>query len=512
MARHHKRTESPVAVVTAPETNGSEPLAEKDTSALPQALVWITLALMGAFSLLTFYYPAVRAFYHYQVNYNEGWNLCVTRLAMEGHRALYPAESGSTGAGYPFLSFYIVGYVSRLLGDALLAGRLLSLLSLVLSCLLVSLIVKELVGAWGPAVFAGVFCLGLFCTLASIYVGIDDPQLLAHPFFLLGLWLYMARPPSNPRLAGIASLFVVGGNIKHNLIPAPLAVLADLFTTSRSKAVRFIILGGILLVLAIAANILIGGPTFVARLLTARPYSGVSARGAFASVYSGMGLPLAISAFWSISQFPNRRSRVISIYFFISLLVGIVFAGGIGVNINTFFDNMFAMSIITGACLDSLWKAPIPLLGRGGRLRFLVPLLLYLTVLVDFTPRLHTLPDLVRELPTRQRLFFQEVGYLVKQPGPAICENLMLCYDAGKPYTVNPFGLGVRAMLHKGHTPERLEPDQRETVRSHRDRRAPSRSGPAGASRAKYWTPSITIMSKRSKLPTHTSTSRAKVQ
>jgi hypothetical protein len=420
-------------------------------------LVWITLALLGAFSLLTFYYPTVRAFYHYQINYNEGWNLSVTRLAMEGHRALYPPATGSTvGSGYPFLSFYIVGYLSRLLGDALLTGRLLSLLSLLLSCLLVGLIVKELVGAWGPAVFAGVFCLGLFCTLVSIYVGMDDPQMLAHPFFLLGLWLYMARPPSNPRLAGITSLFVVGGNIKHNLIPIPLAVLADLFTTSRSKAVRFIILGGIFLALAIAANILIGGPGFLARLLGARPYSGVTARGAFAAVYSTMGLPLALAAFWSIWQFPNRRARVIAIYFFTSLLVGIVFAGGIGVNINTFFDNMFAMSIITGACLDSLWKAPIPNLGRGGRLRFLVPLLLYLTVIVDFTPRFHALPDALRELPTRQRVFSQEVAFLLKRPGPAICENLMLCYDAGKPYTVNPFGLGVRALLRKGHTEDLL--------------------------------------------------------
>jgi hypothetical protein len=32
----------------------------------------------------------------------------------------------------------------------------------------------------------------------------------------------------------------------------------------------------------------------------------------------------------------------------------------------------------------------------------------------------------------------------------------MLCYDAGKPYTVNPFGLGVRAMLHKGNTQDVL--------------------------------------------------------
>jgi hypothetical protein len=62
-----------------------------------------------------------------------------------------------------------------------------------------------------------------------------------------------------------------------------------------------------------------------------------------------LGLPLAISAFWSIWQLQNGQARVIAFYFFSSLLIGGAFAGGSGVNTNTFFDNLFAMSIIMGA-------------------------------------------------------------------------------------------------------------------------------------------------------------------
>ncbi len=442
MARGHKHRNSAVVPKADRPPEGAETLSSKETFSIAQALVWITLAMLLAFSLVALYYPVVRAFYRYEINYNEGWNVYVTQAAMQ-HRDLYPAKRG--GAGYPFLSFYLVGYLSHFNGNYLLTGRLLSLLALLVSCVLVGLIVKRLTGGWGAAVFGGAFCLGLVCSRTPLYVGVDDPQMLAHPFVLFGLWLYLGDSPSTRRIAGITSLFVLGGNIKHNLLPAPVSVLSDLFTTSLGKAVRFMVFGVLFLALSITVNMLVGGPSFISSMLAPRPYSLESARGAFFSFYSPQGLPLAVSAFWSIWQLKNPQTRVISFYFFSSLLIGVAFAGGAGVNVNTFFDNFFAMSIIMGASLDSLWKAPIPSLGKGGGWRFLVPVLLYSMVIMAYVPRGLTMPKMLSDLPLRQRLFDQEVSFLVAQPGPAICEKLMLCYDAGKPYTLSPFNLHVRA-------------------------------------------------------------------
>jgi hypothetical protein len=437
-----------------PKTDGLPDKAEvpssKESLSIVAVSVWITLAILLAFSLLTLYCPLVRVFYRFQINYNEGWNVYVTQAAMQ-HHDLYPVKHVPAPAvNYPFLSFYLVGFVSHLTGDYLWAGRLLSLLALLVSCVLVGLIVKKLTRGWGPALFGGVFCLGLFCARVPNYVAIDDPQMLAHPFFLFGLWLYLGAPPSTLRIAGITSLFVLGGNIKHNLLPAPVSALSDLFTTSLSKAVRFMIFGALFLALSIVVNMLVGGPAFVSRMVAARPYSFEQLRTALLGFYSPLGLPLAISAFWSIWQLHNRQARVICFYFFSSLLIGAAFSGGAGVNANTFFDNLFAMSIIMGACLDSLWKAPIPSLGKGGRWRFLVPVLLYSTVVMEFVPRGLPLSKALSELSLRQRLFRQEVSFLAAQQGPAICETLMLCFDAGKPYTVNPYGLGIAAKMGTG--------------------------------------------------------------
>ena len=420
----------------------------KGTFSIAEAFVWITLAILLAFSLVTLVYPMARAFYRFEFNYNEGWNVYNTQAAMQ-HLPLYYPKYGWTTVNYPFLSFYLVGYVSHFTGDYLLTGRLLSIIALLVSCVLVGLIVKKLTGGWGPAVFAGAFCLGLFCSKAYGYVGMDDPQMLAHPLFLFGLWLYLAAPPGTMRIAGITSLFVLGGNIKQNLLPAPISVLSDLFITSSSKALRFIAFGVLFLALSIVVNMLVGGPFFFSHLLVSRAYSLVKLRQDFFSFCYALGQPLAISAFWSIWQLQNKRTRVICFYFFSSLLTGLAFGGGAGISQNTFFDNLFAMSIIMGACLDSLWKAPIPSLGKGGRWRFLVPVLLYSSVVFTFVPWGVNVRRMLSELPERQRVFEAEVSFLVAQPGPAICETLILCYDAGKPYILDPFNSARLVRLGK---------------------------------------------------------------
>jgi len=420
----------------------------KGTFSIAEAFVWITLAILLAFSLVTLVYPMARAFYRFEFNYNEGWNVYNTQAAMQ-HLPLYYPKYGWTTVNYPFLSFYLVGYVAHFIGDYLFTGRLISLVAFLVSCVLVGLIVKRLTGGWGPAVFASVFCLGLFCSVAHDSVAADDPQMLPYPLFLSGLWVYLQAVPGTLRIAGITSLFVLGGNIKQNLLSAPVSVLSDLFITSSSKAVRLIAFGVLFLALSIVVNIVVGGPFFISHLLTSRAYSLVKLRNSFFLFYSPLGLPLAISFFWSIWQLQNKRTRVISFYFFSSLLIGVAFEGGSGVTQNTYFDNLFAMSIIMGACLDSLWKAPILSLGKGGRCRCLVPVLLYSSVVFTFVTWGVNVPRMLSELPERQRVFEAEVSFLVAQPGPAICETLILCYDAGKPYILDPFNSARLVRLGK---------------------------------------------------------------
>jgi hypothetical protein len=56
-----------------------------------------------------------------------------------------------------------------------------------------------------------------------------------------------------------------------------------------------------------------------------------------------------------------------------------------------------------------------------------------------FAPWAANWSALFSSLPEMQRQYDKEVSFLVARPGPAICETMLLCYDAGKPYILDPF-------------------------------------------------------------------------
>jgi hypothetical protein len=119
MGRSRKHRSSGVIPKTDRPPDRTEALSSKGTFSIAEALVWIALAIILAFSLVTLVYPVARAFYRFEIDYNEGWNVYNTQTAMQ-HRYLYSAKNGWSGVGYPFLSFYLVGYVAfyrRLLID-----------------------------------------------------------------------------------------------------------------------------------------------------------------------------------------------------------------------------------------------------------------------------------------------------------------------------------------------------------------------------------------------------------
>ena len=151
----------------------------------PTVATCIVLAALWAI------YPFSRSAYRLQVNYNEGWNVYSAERVVH-HLQLYPAAYGWQTVNYPILSFYFMAFLHRFTHEYLFTARLVSLLSLVACCALCGMIVRQLSGSKRAALLSGFFCLGVFCTSANLYVGMDDPQLLAQVFFLTGLVVYLS--------------------------------------------------------------------------------------------------------------------------------------------------------------------------------------------------------------------------------------------------------------------------------------------------------------------------------
>ncbi|MGA3373816.1 MAG: glycosyltransferase family 39 protein [Terracidiphilus sp.] len=391
---------------------------------------WVVLALILAAVLLTLVGPVVRMFCHVDAIYNEGWNAYNAQAAL--HHNLYPHRYGWTTVNYPFLSFYLIGNLSRIFGDPVLIGRILSLISLIAVCVCVAGIVKKLTGRWGPGVFAATLSLWMFIALANGYVASDDPQMMALACVLTGFLLYLRGPEANKPILAVALLFMLGGNIKHNLIAAPLAVFLDLLTVSRVKAARFAVYGIVLLAASVFLNQWLGGPYFVAQLLTPRGY-WISKMLDSSRILLPLAVPLVLAGVWSVRQLRESKFRVVAIYFLISLPLGIALYGGGGTTVNMFFDCFLAVSIIMGVLLNLIWQSDIPWMRKGGAWRWAAPLLLFQVPCADIPP-VHLHP-----LMAERKEFKAEVAFLAAQPGPAICESLLRCYYAGKPYDVDPF-------------------------------------------------------------------------
>src|SRR5260370_3115538 len=113
---------------------------------------------------------------HFSSDPNEGWN------ASKGARAIGtgPLDSGPqaiTGNNYPPLSFYLVGWAGRLLGDPIVAGRIIALIAVlaVAGCIFVVVRRFSVSGSVTPTIGALLF-LGFNATLFRSYLCMNDPQ------------------------------------------------------------------------------------------------------------------------------------------------------------------------------------------------------------------------------------------------------------------------------------------------------------------------------------------------
>jgi len=405
---------------------------------------WVLAGCVG-FALLAAIVPFARAFYRVEVSCNEGWNVYNAALVAT-HGKLYPAESGWTFVNYPMLSFVLVAQLHRWTHDYLFTGRALSLLSLSVCCLLVAAIVRKLGSGWRPALLAGFFCLALFSVAADYprYVGMDDPQILSLPFYIAGLWVYLKLNRSRTGAALAALFLVLGISVKYNPIEFELAIFADLLLISRRRALWFAACGMALLAVSAGLQLHYGGPDFFPSLLSPRLYSAAKAFKLTGVDLGPLVLPLGVSLYiaWRLRRDPQRRIAGLLLAF--ALLAGGYFLGGDGVSINAFFGAYLAMSILVGLFFTHMEGAPRRRAAYAPAVLFgwliVIPWLVVPNLddraqaQIDWDP-----PLALERIAASQKRFDAEVMFLRRQPGPALCECLLRCYYAGKPYIYDPF-------------------------------------------------------------------------
>jgi hypothetical protein len=345
---------------------------------------------------------------------NEGWNAAHTLSVLTSH-ALYPPPASLMVNNYPPLSFYLVAGLTMLTGDAVIAGRILALLSFLAVCTGIALVCRQMEGGM-RACLCAILLFAAILLIASDYVGMDDPQLLGHAVQLAALSLLLRG-----RILVAAAAFALSLFIKHNLLALPLAATIWLLWRDRRAGLRFLLYGIAATSLGLILFRLWHGDSLLAQLASPRLLSLANVRLAITHLWWAT-LPLAC-----LMTLRSPWKSFCIIYAGAALILGLVFSAGDGVDANAFFDLAVACALTLGLEVEQTHK---PLLAA----LCAVPLPLYLAL---------NFPDnnffFTRDFATQSA---RDIAFLKSRRGPALCDQLSLCLWAGKGARVDVFNVG----------------------------------------------------------------------
>lgn len=117
-------------------------------------LIAITFFLVIA--VLCNYQPSAMLISQVPFDYNEGWNALYSKRLNQGE-SLYPHYDALISNNYPPLSFYLNTCLSAIVGDDLITGRIISLISLFSVASILGLCIIEMGGRGTEAVVMSSF-------------------------------------------------------------------------------------------------------------------------------------------------------------------------------------------------------------------------------------------------------------------------------------------------------------------------------------------------------------------
>jgi hypothetical protein len=391
------------------------------------------LGLLGL-ALVLALYPLIRAFFDFEIDFNEGWNGYFQLRAVAG-QPLYSGYPPYFANNYPPLSFYLVGALGALLGDPILAGRLVSLAALAAIALACGHIVRAAGGGKWERLLAVATCVLLFACFATDYLGMDDPQLLGQAFASWALAVPLGGPASVRRTLLTAGLVAISVMTKHNLVLVPLLITGDILLRGTGRTRAAWIAGGLVLA-ALAFGLLAAlAPAALGQILAPRSWDVDRAFLFTIEVLARYQAPIAMIGAGLYAARRRRPAGMVLAYLIAAIALGAAWSGGAGTDINVFFDITIALSIGAGLAAIELrtrgfgprWLALFALLANAGALFFAPQALGRFGV------------DMAGEMADREHLFREDTAWLAARPGKIVCQSQLLCLRSGKPLFYDSF-------------------------------------------------------------------------
>jgi Dolichyl-phosphate-mannose-protein mannosyltransferase len=393
--------------------------------------------LLGLFCSLEFLRTLLTLHLAIPFDPNEGWNAYFATAAVTDGR-LYPDPNTYMINNYPPLSFYLVGTVGTLLGDNILAGRVISILAFLSIAVGIWLAARRMGCGSRGASFAALL-LSTYLIAVTDYVGLNDPQLIGHAVGMWGMILLLREPRTEPAIFWAALLLSLAFFVKHNLITQPLVLVLWLTLYDPRSALRLAVWGSIFLAMGLVAFRLAYGTDLLTQLRSARVYS-------FANLANGVAqwlvwglLPLLATAFFVWFERSDKYAVLCGTYVVTAFLLGAIFMSGDGVDLNAMFDADIALALAAGLFV-SRWARKGVAQSATIVAAYAMPLIFGLwQASGDEWLDLSYWTDPSAD---ETRVAGNDIAFLRGQSGPVLCEMLALCYWARKSAEVDVFNVG----------------------------------------------------------------------
>lgn len=371
-------------------------------------------------------------------SYNEGWN-AYHAVEVAAGKPLYTGDPARL-VNYPFLGFYLVAWLKPIFGNVLLIGRGINLAAFATTALLGALIVRALGGGAVEMLFTAACVIGFQAIQANDWIAADEPQMLAEALVLGGFLSYVSGRPTVGRLAACAGLFAASLFVKPMLIAVPAAVSLDLLLKDRRRFALWCLCGIAALASFIGFSEALTGNGFWREIFAPRPYVWSRLPYHLRKLVIAFKWPMLASVLYLARPLPPAQKVLMRSYGALALASGLLLSGGYGVAENIYLDFTVFMGLAAGLALGQ-WRRALRQRWAGPAAAAL-PLLLALPILTRspyYGRLLLDLPATLRAYRQQQADLAHAAAILRRRAGPALCENLLLCLDAGKPLLVDPF-------------------------------------------------------------------------
>jgi len=428
--------------------SASDVLARSDGA--PWLIAFLFLIVLA---ILLVWQPITRIQAHYQINYNEGWNAYPQQMVANGGR-IFASAPGRQYWNYPPVSFHIVGWLAKVTHDVNLTGRWVSLVAFLALVILTGMTAYRFTRSRRSALFAALWVVIFIGALKSERIGMNDPHMLGMAFIALGFYGYIRSLDDDARWLNISAVAtVVGLFTKHTLLAFPVAVGVHLLLTSPKRLKSWIITGAIAAAVLLGATFALDGPHFFEHLAFPRVYS----YGFFLAntVWYLLMFQTAIIAclLWCFRTKLRSKEGVLLLAFAAATALSFFFCWGAGADLNHLFDPAVSMALIGAVALPfAVWVSD-KVRFRKTALGVLLILPFSLGVLTMLAPRVQEDLANAHSIPQMEQEYASAVEFVKARPGPALCEHLLVCLEAGKPEEYDAYE--VDQLIKTGKLPER---------------------------------------------------------